>query len=66
MQSSLVHELPDGITFGLTPERYIRNGIIAQFYFHAMAAYAILRFDKTDLRKSNYVMQMFQYIRPKP
>ncbi|MEM0911138.1 MAG: DUF1993 domain-containing protein [Pseudomonadota bacterium] len=64
-QSSLVHELPDGMTFDLTAEQYVRDWVIPQFYFHTMAAYAILRHEKIEVGKADYVAHMFQYVRPR-
>ena len=50
--------------FDLTLDQYTRDWAIAQFYFHVMAAYAILRNRGIDLGKADYVAHMFAYLRP--
>lgn len=60
----IAHELPNGMIFDLTVEQYARDWAIAQFYFHLMTAYAILRSVGVDLGKADYVAHMFAYMRP--
>lgn len=60
----LSHALPSGLIFDLTAEQYVRDWAIPQFYFHVMAAYAILRSSGIDLGKADYVQHMFAYARP--
>lgn len=60
----VVHELPDGMILDLTVEQYVRDWTLAQFYFHLMTAYSILRSEKIELGKADYVAHMFPYIRP--
>lgn len=60
----LTHELPNGMILDLTAEQYARDWTLAQFYFHIMAAYSILRSEKIELGKADYVAHMFPYIRP--
>ena len=36
-------DLPNGMTFDLTHQQFARDWALGQFYFHVMAAYAILR-----------------------
>ena len=60
----LVHELPNGMILDLTAEQYARDWTLAQFYFHLMTAYSILRSEKIELGKADYVAHMFAYIRP--
>ena len=60
----IAHELPNGMIFDLTVEQYARDWAIAQFYFHLMTAYAILRSRGADLGKADYVTHMFAYLRP--
>jgi len=62
--SPIAHELPNGIIFDLTAEQYARDWTLPQFYFHLMTAYAILRSQKVDLGKVDYVAHMFAYLRP--
>lgn len=60
----LEHELPNGMILDLTAEQYARDWTLAQFYFHLMTAYSILRSEKIELGKADYVAHMFAYIRP--
>ncbi|MFZ5747374.1 MAG: DUF1993 domain-containing protein [Pseudomonadota bacterium] len=56
-------ELP-GLAFDMTGERYARDWALPQFYFHVMAAYAILRAQGIALGKADYVPFMLAYLRP--
>jgi hypothetical protein len=58
--------LPMGLTFDLTREQFARDWAIGQFYFHLMAAYAILRANGVAIGKADYVPHMFAYLRPAP
>ena len=49
------HALPNGMTFDLTAELYARDWTLAQFYFHVMTAYAILR--SRDVEASARMME---------
>jgi len=60
----LVHELPNGMILDLTAEQYARDWTLGQFYFHVMTAYSILRSEKIELGKADYVAYLFPYIRP--
>jgi hypothetical protein len=55
--------LPMGLTFDLTREQFARDWALSQFYFHVMAAYAILRKEGIDIGKRDYVPHMFGYLR---
>ena len=57
-------ELPNGMVFDMAGEQYVRDWLLPQFYFHVMAAYAILRNHGIEVGKADYVAHMFQYIRP--
>ncbi|WP_310619717.1 DUF1993 domain-containing protein [Flexibacterium corallicola] len=57
-------ELPTGMIFDMTGEQYARDWALAQFYFHLITAYAILRNQKIELGKADYVPHMFAYLRP--
>ncbi len=61
---SVAHDLPNGMIFDLTLDQYSRDWAIGQFYFHLMAAYAILRHCGVQLGKADYVAHMFAYLRP--
>jgi hypothetical protein len=58
--------LPMGLTFDLTREQFARDWAIGQFYFHVIAAYAILRHAGVEIGKADYVPHMFAYVRPVP
>jgi hypothetical protein len=60
----IAHALPQGMVFDLTAEQYVRDWALPQFYFHVMAAYAILRAQGVELGKADYVAHMFSYLRP--
>src|SRR3546814_10317380 len=45
---SIAHSLPTCMIFDLTVEQYARDWAIAQFYFHVMTAYAIMRNQGVD------------------
>lgn len=62
--ASIAHTLPQGMTFDLTAEQYVRDWALPQFYFHVMTTYAILRAQGIDLGKADYVAHMFAYLRP--
>lgn len=62
--SALAHPLPNGMTLDLTAEQYARDWTLAQFYFHVMTAYAILRSHKVALGKADYVPHLLPYFRP--
>ena len=47
----------------LTAEKYARDWAIPQFYFHLMAAYAILRGQGVPLGKIDYVAHMLPFLR---
>ncbi|KUY54216.1 MULTISPECIES: DUF1993 family protein [unclassified Burkholderia] len=57
-------ELPNGTAFDMTGEQYARDWALPQFYFHAIAAYAILRHHGVELGKADYVPHMLAYVRP--
>jgi len=59
-------ELPNGIVFDMTGEQYARDWALAQFYFHVITAYAILRNQGIEIGKADYVPHMFAYLRPQP
>lgn len=58
------HKLPNGMVFDLTAEQYARDWTLPQFYFHLMTAYSIMRSEKVELGKADYVPHMFAYLRP--
>lgn len=60
----LVHALPNGMVLDLTAGQYARDWVLSQFYFHVMTAYSILRSQKINLGKADYVAHLFPYIRP--
>lgn len=60
----VAHEIPNGMIFDLTAAQYARDWALPQFYFHLMAAYAILRSAGVALGKADYIPHMFPFIRP--
>ena len=63
-ETPLAHALPQRMVFDLTAAQYVRDWAIPQFYFHVMAAYAILRAEGISLGKVDYVAHMLQFVRP--
>lgn len=61
--TSIAHKLANGMVFDLTAEQYARDWTLAQFYFHIMTAYAILRSEKVALGKADYIPHMLPYLR---
>ena len=55
--------LPNGMTFDLTAQEYVRDWALAQFYFHLTTAYAILRKEGLEIGKIDYVPYMLRYMR---
>lgn len=55
--------LPMGLTFDLTREQFARDWALGQFYFHVVAAYAILRKEGVEIGKADFVPRMFAYLR---
>lgn len=62
--SRIAHELPNGMVFDLTAEQYARDWTLGQFYFHVMTAYAILRSEKVELGKADYIPHLLPLLRP--
>ena len=62
-EQPLVLDLPNGMTFDLTRDQFARDWALGQFYFHVIAAYAILRKEGVDIGKRDYMPHMFGYLR---
>ncbi len=56
--------LPNGVVFDMTGEQYVRDWLLAQFYFHTNTAYGILRQHGVELGKADYVAHVLAYMRP--
>ena len=56
-------DLPNGMAFDMTALTYVRDWAQPQFYFHAVAAYSILRHMGVPLGKADYVGYMMAYLR---
>lgn len=65
-ESTVAHELPNGMTFDFTAQQYVRDWALPQFYFHTMTAYAILRSRGIELGKADYVAHLFPFLRQPP
>lgn len=63
-ERAVAFDLPVGLAFDMTAATYVRDWAIPQFYFHLVAAYAILRHMGTPLGKIDYVGYMMPYLRP--
>lgn len=59
----IAHALPNGMTFDLTADQYARDWAVAQFNFHLMTAYAILRSKGIALGKADYIPHLLPYLR---
>jgi hypothetical protein len=57
-------ELPNGMAFDMSRERYVRDWALPHAAFHQMIAYAILRQAGVPLGKADFVPHMFGYLRP--
>ncbi len=55
--------LPNGMTFAMQAHEYCRDWATPQFYFHLMAAYAILRAEGLAIGKVDYVGYMMKYLK---
>lgn len=56
-------DLPNGMAFAMQAHEYIRDWAMPQFYFHLMAAYAILRKEGLAIGKADYVPFMLKYLK---
>lgn len=56
--------MPNGIVFDMTGEQFLRDWSLAQFYFHLVTAYGILRHNGVVLGKADYVAHAIAYVRP--
>ena len=54
----MVLDLPNGMKFDLTPEQFARDWALGQFYFHVMAAYAILRKEGVEIGKPDFIHKL--------
>lgn len=62
--SPIAHELANGMVFDLTAEEYARDWSLGQFYFHVMTAYSILRAERVELGKADYIPHLLGRLRP--
>ncbi len=60
----IAHRLPSGMVFDLNAAGYARDWALAQFYFHLMTAYAILRHKGIGLGKIDYIPHLLPHLRP--
>lgn len=56
--------LPNGMVFDMSAFDYLRDWAGPQFYFHRVAAYAVLRHMGVPLGKADYVSYMMRHLRP--
>jgi hypothetical protein len=64
--AAVAHQLPNGMIFDFTAQDYARDWALAQFYFHVMAAYAILRSKGAALGKVDYIPHLLPHLRSAP
>ncbi|SBV33930.1 conserved protein of unknown function [uncultured Sphingopyxis sp.] len=64
MERAVSFDLPNGMIFDLSAGDYVRDWAQPQFYFHRIAAYAILRHMGVPLGKADYVVYMMRHLRP--
>lgn len=57
-------DLPNGMVFDMTALTYVRDWAQPQYYFHLVAAYAIVRHMGVPLGKPDFVGYMMPYLRP--
>ena len=57
-------DLPNGMVFDMTAFEYLRDWAQPQFYFHRVAAYAVLRHMGVPLGKADYVGYITRHLRP--
>jgi hypothetical protein len=62
-EARISFDLPNGMAFDLTARAYVRDWAVPQFYFHVMAAYAILRMRGVPIGKADYVPHMGRHAR---
>ena len=60
---TVAFDLPNGMGFVMQAHEYCRDWATPQFYFHLMAAYAILRMEGVAIGKIDYVGHMMKYLR---
>lgn len=56
-------DLPNGMGFVMQAHEYCRDWATPQFYFHLMAAYAVLRMESVAIGKIDYVGHMMKYLK---
>ncbi|WP_026326183.1 DUF1993 domain-containing protein [Sphingomonas sp. Mn802worker] len=61
--AALAHALPNGMVLDVTATVYARDWALPQFYFHVVAAYAILRAQGVELGKADYCAHLLPYLR---
>ena len=60
---TVAFDLPNGMGFVMQAHEYCRDWATPQFYFHLMAAYAILRMEGVAIGKIDYVGHMMKYLK---
>ena len=56
-------DLPNGMSFDLSAADYVRDWALPQFWFHAVAAYSIMRMRGVPLGKIDFVPYMAKHLR---
>ncbi|MGV2128891.1 DUF1993 domain-containing protein [Agrobacterium vitis] len=63
-EQAIALDMPSGIIFDMTGADFVRDWALPQFYFHIVTAYGILRNQKIEIGKADFVPHMFGYLRP--
>jgi uncharacterized protein len=56
-------DLPNGMAFDLPANAYVQDWALPQFWFHIMAAYAVMRMRGVPIGKADYVPYMMKHLR---
>ncbi len=60
----IIVKLPGDVTLGMNGLQFLRDWALAQFYFHAVTAYDILRHNGVELGKRDFVPHALAYFKP--
>jgi hypothetical protein len=60
-EATIELSLPNGMAFAMRADEYVRDWALAQLYFHAVTAYAILRAKGLAIGKADFLPYMARY-----
>ncbi|WP_195908338.1 DUF1993 domain-containing protein [Novosphingobium sp. Gsoil 351] len=61
LDATIELSLPNGMTFAMRADEYVRDWALAQLYFHVVTAYAILRAKGLAIGKADFLPYMLRY-----